>query len=260
MPDVGRDWELTTLRKGWYSPLFVPAPCCVSPLTHWDLVKVTICAWVTYWKVSTAALWGHSKAGWHWGVKGVLNVKGRHAMAVAREVTWGQYFLYGIFRNGLPEVYRVKNVLCNVAGSNLQSFLVQMDTALFYLWKVPVMCSGLPLTSVKLCPLTRLVNLARELCQSLIRSETQSQPESWQYLCNSAWRLLSWGEPSKEEKFCVLRPKLVTFKSLTFFLEDLSINFNEAFPRLTSLKRAIKQKGESLLARHFLCSLSSVSL
>lgn len=58
----------------------------------------------------------------------------------------------------------------------------------------------------------------------------------------------------------MLRPKLVTFKSLTFFLEDLSINFNEAFPRLTSLKRAIKQKGESLLARHFLCSLRSVSL
>lgn len=43
-------------------------------------------------------------------------------------------------------------------------------------------------------------------------------------------------------------------------MEDLSINFNEAFSRLTSLKRAIKQKRESLLARHFLCSLNSVSL
>lgn len=76
-------------------------------------------------------------------------------------------FLY-IFRNCLPEIYGVKNVLCEVAGSNLQSFLVQMDTVLFYLWKVPVMCAGLPLTSVKLCPLTGLVNLACELCQSLI--------------------------------------------------------------------------------------------
>lgn len=99
-------------------------------------------------------------------------------MAVVKEVIWGQYFLCAIFRNGLPEVYRVKNPLCNIAGSNLQSFLVQMDTALFYLWKVPVMCSGLPLTSVKLFPLTRLVNSAHELCQSLIRSEIQSQPES----------------------------------------------------------------------------------
>lgn len=110
----------------------------------------------------------------------------------------------------------MKHVLCYVAGSNLQSFLVQMDTALFYLWKVPVMCAGLPLASVKLCPLTRLVNLACELCQSLIRSEIQSQPESCRYLCNSACRLLSWGEPSNEEIFCVLRPKVVTFKYFFF--------------------------------------------
>lgn len=58
----------------------------------------------------------------------------------------------------------------------------------------------------------------------------------------------------------MLRLKLVTFKYFFFSLEDLSINFNEAFSRLTSLKRAIKQEGESLLARHFLSSLGSVSL
>lgn len=165
-------------------------------------------------KTKHSSMLGHSKAGWHWGVKGVLNVKGQECHGSSWGSDLGAVFLCGIFRNGLPEVYRVKNVLCNVAGSDLQPFLVQMDTALFYLWKAPVMCSGLPLTSVKLFPLTRLVNLAHELCQSLVRSEVQSQPESCQYLCKSAWSLLSWGEPSKEEKFCMLRPKI---KYLIFF-------------------------------------------
>lgn len=149
-------------------------------------------------------------------------------MAVAKEVTWGQYFC--VVASGMG---RLKSTGCKMFSATLLAAIYSHFwykwTRTFYLWKALVMCSGLPLTSVKLFPLKSLVNLACELCQSLIRSEIQSQSESWQYLCNSAWRLLSWGEPSKEEKFCMLRPKLVTFRHLIFFLQDLSINFNEAF-------------------------------
>lgn len=53
--------------------------------------------------LSIVAHWRCSKANcnWHWCVREGLHVKGKGAMAVAKEVTC---ILNGIFRNCLPEV------------------------------------------------------------------------------------------------------------------------------------------------------------